>query len=770
MKWQRLLAGAILALAAATTLASDDSTLLNVHIDWPNFLARHDLVWNKMPGSWRDAAFLGNGRLALSVQQEPGKNAIRFAVDRTDVYDRRDDSWGWTAYSRPRYHVGDFLLEPEGKLTGCQMRLDLYNAELRGVFTTDKGQIKFRAFVHATDPVFIIGLEPDNDEQACQWRFMPFAARTTRDNGGVKNEAEAKKYEERYGHKVKVWVPNPEPRIENEEGVHLCVQELLAGGGYTTAWRELVDDQGKRTLYISIAMSHPELTSPRQARDAVALASWTSMETLTGTHRAWWHAFYPASFISLTETKVESFYWIQMYKYACAARADTGVIDTHGPWFRPTGWPYTTMDMNTQISYWALNTANRLENADSLYRNLDEKFDNLISNVRPVEQQKDAAAIGLAVTLDFNEPIDNDMRYRVCMSNLPWVCHNYWQFYRHTMNDERLRKNLYPLLRRAINQYLYHLEEDEHGTLHLKTTFAPEYFYANEGLTRDAHIDLALLKWGCQTLLQVCKRLKIDDPLIPRWQDVLQRLTDFPVDEYGFMVGRDIPFRHEHRHLSHLMAIYPLQLVHWEQPDNRDLIKLSLAKSTRDRHAGDYLNFTAAWAACMYAGMGDSETAYRQFRISLDTMFPNTMFAFSGQNIETPFVTVQPIHEMLLQCWNGAIRIFPATPKEWPDVVFHDLRTEGAFLVSGCRREGKTQWIRIKSLAGEPCRLKTDLPGPLRIVTGDQVTITPAGDATYDIDLARGQEVVLTSQDSDANLTIKPVAAQPGRTNLYGLP
>ena len=141
-------------------------------------------------------------------------------------------------------------------------------------------------------------------------------------------------------------------------------------------------------------------------------------------------------------------------------------------------------------------------------------------------------------------------------------------------------------------------------SLHLRSTHSLEYFYVNEGLTRDAHIDLALLKWGCQSLLQICERLKIQDPLIPKWQHVLQRLTDFPVDEYGFMVGRDIPFRHEHRHLAHLMAIYPLQLVHWEQPDNRDLIKLSLAKSTRDRHAGDYLNFTAAWAACMYANIG----------------------------------------------------------------------------------------------------------------------------------------------------------------------
>ena len=170
-------------------------SLIEERIDWGGFLARHDLVWKRLPASWREAAFLGNGQLAMSMWQEPGKNALRFTVDRGDVYDRRDESWGWCAYSRPRYHVGDFQLHPVGEITGLDMRQDLYNAELRGTLTTRKGEIEFRAFVHATEDVMVVELTTTEGEKACRWVWRPYEARTTRDNGGVKSEEEAKKGE-----------------------------------------------------------------------------------------------------------------------------------------------------------------------------------------------------------------------------------------------------------------------------------------------------------------------------------------------------------------------------------------------------------------------------------------------------------------------------------------------------------------------------------------------------------------------------------------------
>jgi len=743
--------------------------MLRDAIDWESFLQRHDLVWKRLPKAWSDAPFLGNGRLAVSMYAEPGTNAVRFTADRSDVYDRRDGSWGWCAYGHARYHVGDFQLHPVGKITGTELRQDLYNAELRGTLTTDKGQLQFRAFVHATLPLLVIEVQASSGEEKFEWRWRPYEAITTR--GDLPHDEKGlEKYRKSYGNPGKIWVPNPAFELREESGIKSCVQPLLAGGGYTTAWSEIPRGERQRTLYCSIAMSHPKLSSPGEAVASVREASKLPITKLNSSHRLWWHNYYPASFLSLPDTKVESFYWIQMYKYACAARADSGVIDTHGPWFQPTGWPYTTFDMNTQISYWALQPANRLEIADSLSRNLDAYMTNLIGNVRPVEYQADSAWIGVAAQQDLICPVDDDRRYEKMWCCLPWTCHNYWLQYRYSMDDERLRNNLFPLLRRSINFYLHYLEPGPDGRLHLPPTFSPEYYSADgRNLTRDCTTDLALLKWGCEALLQSCERLRISDPLIPRWREVVEKLTDFPTNETGLMVGRDLALEKPHRHLGHLMPLYPLHQITWDQNESRDLIERSLQHGAVPGLKGDFLNFTKAWASCMHASIGRSQTAYELFMDCFQTMWPNTMFAFSGQNIETPLIAVQPIHEMLLQSWGDKIRIFPAAPEAWPDVTFHNLRAEGAFLVSASRKEGRTRWVRIKSLVGEPCRVWTEFSGTVQFQGAIQGIDKPQN-GVVELKLKKGDEVVLYPTGQKPELTVAPIPEQPGRCNSYGRP
>ena len=60
-----------------------------------------------------------------------------------------------------------------------------------------------------------------------------------------------------------------------------------------------------------------------------------------------------------------------------------------------------------------------------------------------------------------------------------------------------------------------------------------------------------------------------------------------------------------------------------------------------------------------------------------------------GQVIETPLSAVESINYMLLQSWNDIIQVFPAVPDKWKDVCFKNFRTQGAFLVSAERKNGK---------------------------------------------------------------------------------
>lgn len=775
---RRLIALAAAASSGSRSIASvgklnqsgEYNQLLANHIDWPQFLARHDLIWDQIPKNWGQAAFLGNGRLALYMYAEPGQNALRFGLDNTDVYDRRDASWGWVAYSRSRYHVGDFLLAPTGQITGIAMRLDLYRAELRGTLNTDRGSIDFRAFVHAEESILAVELTPSDGEKEYRWNWRPTEAISTR--RPIRNEADAEAYQKMYGHPVKIWVPNPPGSEEKDGDIHLYTQKLLVGGGYTTAWQEATQPSGSRVLFISSVMSYPQLTSPQTAKAHVRQAASAGLSELTASHRHWWSAYYPASFLSISDTRLESFYWIQMYKYACAARSRTGIIDTHGPWLQPSSWPYITWNLNTQISYWALQPSNRLLLAEGLFHSLDTHAVQLQANARPECDQPDIAAVGHCSQQDLIAPLDDDRRYEKEWGNLLWVCHNYWLQYRFSMDDALLAHRLFPLLRRAVNFYLHALEEGADGKLHLPETYSPE-----TGTTRDCNYDLALLRWACATLVDSCRRLPLHDPLLPRWRDICHRLTPYPADENGFRIGADRPAI-AHRHFSHLLMIYPLYLVNWDDLAARPMIEKSVnywLSSAMSGKAAAGFTFAVGSSMCSAMGRGNEALHYLSGLISakstIGKIFPNTMYAESGQNIETPLAAAQSIHDMLLQSWGGTIRIFPAVPDAWPDAVIHDLRTDGAFLISAVRKGGVTQWVRVRSLAGEPCRIKCDFGADVQVRTvGATVKLTRLGTNVYALDLRKDQEVVLASASTGPrSFEIAPLPADPALCNSYGV-
>jgi len=52
-------------------------------VDWPAFLARQDLVWNRLPHGWGESVFIGNGRLGATIDEEDG--AFGWSINRMDV-------------------------------------------------------------------------------------------------------------------------------------------------------------------------------------------------------------------------------------------------------------------------------------------------------------------------------------------------------------------------------------------------------------------------------------------------------------------------------------------------------------------------------------------------------------------------------------------------------------------------------------------------------------------------------------------------------------
>ncbi|MFI6292583.1 glycosyl hydrolase family 95 catalytic domain-containing protein [Nonomuraea sp. NPDC050790] len=709
--------------------------------EWARFLKNQDLVWARFPRQWYDGPFLGNGFLASTVYMPDGLNGVRFDIQHSEVQDHRPNIDA--KYGLCRLPIGYLTLEPKGTVTAIDWRLDLWNAELSGNITTSLGKVAFTAYIHADRQIMLVTLRTDAAERDTKWTFHPLPSISPRQ---ITNPDPG-------------YQPNPPPTLRTEGEVDLCVQPLLVGGHYITAHSEATRDD-ERLLYVTVTHSHPGTTAEEPAIERIRSARARPPSILRKSHRAWWHAFYPKSFISVPDQRLQSFYWIQLYKIASATRENAPVMATTGPWLQPTGWPNIWWNLNVQLEYWMINGSNHLE-LDALSRTVDQHRQVLIDHV-PAAYRHDSAGVSRS----------SDMYARGAqlgipgqgspeIGNLTWALHNVWLSYRHTMDADVLRDVLFPLLRRSVNYYLHFLTEGADGGLHLPQTFSPEY-----GGAPDCTYDLALLRWGCKTLLEAAKTLKLEDPLRPRWQEVLDRLTGYPVDASGYMIGAGVPFAKSHRHYSHLLQIYPLYEVTWEQPDKRDLVERSLKHWIGFTGALQGYSFTGAASIAAQMGRGDDSLHYLHELMRQGFIKPNTMYREGGGPvIETPLSAAQSMHDMLVQSWGGLIRIFPAAPAAWADVTVHDFRTEGAFLVSAVRRAGATRWVRVKSLAGQPCTVRHGIQGRVHVLGARSKDL---GGGVMELTLRKGQEALIFAAGT-RDFTVAPVKiTTPGEP--WGLP
>ena len=728
-------------LYAATPLVKND-------VDWPAFLARQDMLWHRLPERWDDAPFLGNGWLGTMIYcNGTNKHELRLDAQHAGVNDHRPARLGGGAFAQARLPIGCFIVTTCGELQDCDWRLDLWNAELIGTLRTTKGTVSLRAFIHAKDMVTQVELRGDEGE-APTVEFRPDKAISPRAAANWKRPVPS----------PAEFPPNPDPDPLTLDGVNVSRQSLVAGGEYATAWT-FKTNGNLRTLRFSIAQSYPQSNAVAEAVATLHRTSAIPMQTWEAVHRQWWHAFYPRSFVSVPDPFWESFYWIQRYKLGSATRADRCLIDNHGPWLEATPWPYATWNHNVQLTYWPFNAAGLLDEARSLPNHLRACATALQTAV-PEAYRADSAAVSRAATESLEGEVGIPGSKSAEVGNLTWALHDVWLQYRHTMDESLLRDPLFPLLRRSINYYRHFLTAGADGRLHLPATFSPEY-----GSAPDCNYDLALIRWGCQTLIWANDRLKLDDPLVPDWREILEKLTPYPGnDSQGFFIGAGVPYAESHRHYSHLLMIYPLYLVNRDQPGGRDQIERCIA-DWQSKPKG-LLGFSFTGAASLYATIGDGDRALEKLDGLRRFLTATTMYHESGPCIETPLSAAQAMHDMMLQSWGDTIRIFPAWPSAWKDGSFHDLRTEGAFLVSAVRKDGRTRWVRVKSLAGEPFRIRPGLTGKLQVSGSGAAHVKELSSGNYALNLAKDEDVIFLTEPGPRDL--RPVSSKADYR--FGLP
>lgn len=757
------------------SIVSNNAQTINNTVNFERFLSKHDMVWNEIPDKWETAPYSGNGNIGFLFHQtkEKGENVMSIYLGRHDYSDHREnkktDPMLWI--KRGRLPLGHFNLTSKGNVVSVNLKLGLWNAELTGTVTTTKGSYTIKGFSHSTEDVVYFETEADKEDIKITWHARkPIPPVYTK-------LKERKKPSGTMWDRMRAEVLEmpKDASFSKKDGYDLCFQPLYKHRGETTTgWKVIGKSNKKQQLITSVHHSFPEMNSTEIViKNLDKGCELLKQKKFIKTHQAWWHKYYPLSFVTFNDPEKESFYWIQMYKFGSATRGNGPIMDLMGPWYHDTFWPMVWGDLNVELQYWTHLTANRLDVGQSLVNNIDKYAKNLEANVTP--RWKESAAIAAL----FPQDMDAYLGARV-PDMLVWILNNYWLHCEFAGDHDRMRDGLFPILKKAVNSYLNYIKDNPvsstDGKIHIKHSWSPEY---PGGRGQDINFTLALIRWSCQTLVDIDDEFTIDDPLKKEWQNLLDNLVEFQIDENGLRIGKDIAFEKPHRHYSHLLGFYPLSVITPETKENKQLLKTSLDhwldvtfNSNVKVQAMPVTGYTATGASSMYSCLGDAEKAYHylDFLIQHKNISTTTMYAEGGNPvIESPLSFATSVHDMLLQSWGGKIRVFPATPKKWEDVTFNNLRTQGAFLISAKKIKGTTEFVSVKSLKGKKCLIKTDIDSPKIYINSKKIDITINENGFYQLPLKENEIAFITNKTlNETDLSINELPVDEKNKNLFG--
>lgn len=706
---------------------------------------KHSISFKSIPGKWDEGLPLGNGMFGALIWKKG--NALRFALDRADLWDLRtpaefespDFSFAWVVKKvaendyKPVQQLLDVPYDRDAtptKIPAGAIEFDipgLENAEHALVDINNasasvklKNGIIVTSFVNAVSSEGWIKIEGIPEELIPRIDPPPF-----------NSEAAVKGSNSGPGGNDLVRLGYREPSIKKTKNEIIYTQKCY--GDYEFRIR-LKWKYENKTLYCAwtISTSRPYPLFKEKYTAFAGNISGKIYDKELGRHSEWWKKFWSKSSVTIPDDLLESQYYKEMYKFGSTSRSTAPPITLQAVWTadnrRLPPWKGDFHnDLNTQLSYWPSYSSNHPEEASS--------FTNWLSLNKPEALKYTKKYFGVkglnfaGVSTLTGQPMGGWIQYALSPTISAWLAHHYYWEWRYGMNDKFLKEEAYPWISETA-EFITSLSVLENGKRRLPLSSSPEI---NDNdisawFKETTNYDLALIKWLYGAAAETAEALgKKKDAL--KWKSILAQWPELSTRDNKLLVAPGIELKYSHRHFSHLMAIHPLGITAWENKKDRDIIESSLSDLER-LGTSQWCGYSYSWLGSLYARAMNGEKAADALRTFASCFCSPNSFHLNGDQsgtgkssftyrpftLEGNFAFAQGIHEMLLQSHNGLIKIFAAVPAAWKEVSFRDLRAEGAFLISAEMKEGKFESASI-------------LPGK----GGKAVILNPFGDSNVNV-------------------------------------
>jgi len=361
---------------------------------------------------------------------------------------------------------------------------------------------------------------------------------------------------------------------------------------------------------------------------------------------------------------------------------------------------------NYQAPFWGDYTANHLDLGDSYFKGVEDYM--LPMGRRIARDYYGTRGVFIQLTV-YPIKTEEDVLGIAPMGRMAymtgWIANQYWARYLVTKDRDWLRKTGYPVIRDCALFYTDFMEKKDDGLYHVFPSNQGENGFSGkpEDYTDQRQV-MRHLRFCLRSAILSSEALGVDDELRDVWRERLENcagdegeppsqltgLAKFCFDANPPEFGTGRPYRPQPKTFSGDA---------WPSDDS----------SVRQYYFGHY-----PWRTMRRLRGGEFVAArdLPQFSKQLQRWRrPNGLicamaaanYGPSGAWSESLGI-IAPLQEMMLQSWDGALRIFPA----WPDHLaarFDDFRAEGAFLVSGSWAAGKVTGLKIVSEQGEDCFL-----------------------------------------------------------------